>query len=84
MAELCPGCAVSYPDGYLVPFEYQRKETMPVCGCCALELANSVSRQKILYFRNGTIAESMRRLAIDWRRESRAIPRPLAVRLPNG
>ncbi len=82
MAELCPGCAVDYPEGYLVPFEFRRKETLPVCGCCALELANQVSRQKIMYFRQGTFAEQMRRLAIDWRRESHARPRPLAVRLP--
>lgn len=85
---LCPGCAVEYPEGYLSPFETKfGKRTLPVCGCCALELANrariNVGGQTVFCFQRGTMGERLRRLAIDWRRETHAIAKtPVAVQLP--
>ena len=66
--KLCDKCKWNYPYEFLNQMYTGRGYTPLICGICALEISNQELGITEKNF-HGEIAESMRLLALEWRRE---------------
>lgn len=63
----CSECLWKYPDAFLNRMNVNGNYTDPICGICALEIANRMTGIKRGFFQ-GETAETARRAAIKWRK----------------
>lgn len=69
-AATCARCNVAYPAELLVPMMVDGAYTPPICGICALGLANETHGDNRQAF-TGPRAEALRQDALAWRRHHR-------------
>jgi len=65
--ERCEDCKWNYPSDYLSRMFTNGGYTEPICGICALERLNIITRVRRDKFR-GELAEANRLNAISWRK----------------